>query len=42
MQCNHIIQLQHVDTDYYDKYHVPGYMNERIRTHDDTWHNHQT
>jgi hypothetical protein len=41
MQCNHIIQLQHVDTDYYDKYHVPGYMNDRIRTHDDTWHNHK-
>jgi len=35
----HQCQFHHVDTDFYDKFHLPGYMNERIRRHDANWHN---
>lgn len=42
MQCNHIIQLHHVDTDYYDKFYVPGYVTDRIRAHDAHWHKNGT
>jgi hypothetical protein len=35
----HQCQFHHVDTDFYDKFHLPGYMNERIRGHDANWHN---
>jgi hypothetical protein len=38
MQCNHMIQVHHVDTDYYDKFNVPGYINDRIRDHKGNWH----
>lgn len=34
----HQCQFHHVDTDYYDKFNVPGYVNERIRNHDAGWH----
>ena len=38
MQCNFMIQLHNVDADYYDKFYVPGYITDRIRNQDATWH----
>ncbi|GAA3787457.1 hypothetical protein ACFS5L_05230 [Streptomyces phyllanthi] len=38
MQCNFMIQLHNVDAAYYDRFYVPGYITDRIRNQDTTWH----
>ena len=30
--------VHHVDPDFYDRFHKPGYLTDRIRDHDADWH----
>jgi hypothetical protein len=33
-----MIEVGHCDTDYYERFNVPGYINGRIRRHSHNWH----
>ena len=38
MQAHFGVIVHHLDTDYYDEYYRPGYINDRHRQHYDNWH----
>jgi|FaiFalDrversion3_1042247.scaffolds.fasta_scaffold00111_2 hypothetical protein len=38
MQAHFCAVVHHLDTDFYDRYYVPGYVTERIRRHFQDWH----